>query len=218
MSHEAGPQLSPLLVPAIHYALRRLNHPLPTTSNNGTPLINPEHHDGTVYYMYSVSTRWSHFSITVGRSREVPAMPSARVPRERLTIARRLFSFFSCLHAPDTSTHAQGYLQPPSCGANVSGHASAPQYRSNYAIIWGAYDMWLFRGSGLWSQCEVVHHCARRAAAARSKIDGQRAATPGGNTRTVIDCQSGWWTVRPPCALRLDPVCFVLPAACLCAG
>jgi hypothetical protein len=42
-------------------------------------------------------------------------------------------------------------------GPNVSGHC-APQHRSSYAIICGAYDMWLFWGSKAWPQCEVVHH------------------------------------------------------------
>jgi hypothetical protein len=38
----------------------------------------------------------------------------------------------------------------------VSGHC-APQPRFSSAIIWGAYDMWVFRGSRTWSQWGVVH-------------------------------------------------------------
>eukprot|EP01047_Picozoa_sp_COSAG01_P074818 COSAG01_NODE_12622_length_1709_cov_6.138509_2_plen_106_part_00 len=38
----------------------------------------------------------------------------------------------------------------------VSGHC-APQPRFYSAIVWGAYDMWMFRGSKSWSQWGVVH-------------------------------------------------------------
>jgi hypothetical protein len=47
------------------------------------------------------------------------------------------------------------YLQPPFVTMCVSGHC-APQTRFSYATIWGAYDMWMFRGSRAWSQWGVV--------------------------------------------------------------
>ena len=60
--------------------------------------------------------------------------------------------FFS---PPRTST--QRYLQPPFVEPMcVSGHC-APQPRFSSAIVWGAYDMWMFRGSRAWSQWGVVH-------------------------------------------------------------
>jgi hypothetical protein len=54
-------------------------------------------------------------------------------------------------------TSAQRYLQPPFVEpVCVSGHC-APQPRFSSAIIWGAYDMWMFRGSRAWSQWGGVH-------------------------------------------------------------
>jgi hypothetical protein len=53
----------------------------------------------------------------------------------------------------------QRYLQPsfvePMC-VHVSGHC-APQPRFSSAIVWGAYDIWMFRGCRAWSQWGVVH-------------------------------------------------------------
>jgi hypothetical protein len=54
-----------------------------------------------------------------------------------------------------TRTSTQGYLQPPFVTMCVSRHC-APQTRFSYATVWGAYDMWMFRGSRSWSQWGVV--------------------------------------------------------------
>jgi hypothetical protein len=57
------------------------------------------------------------------------------------------FSLHQNLH-----TSTQRYLQPPLVVPMfVSGHY-APQILPSYVIIWGAYDMCLFRGSGAWLQ------------------------------------------------------------------
>eukprot|EP01047_Picozoa_sp_COSAG01_P039190 COSAG01_NODE_3224_length_6388_cov_10.896009_1_plen_96_part_00 len=61
------------------------------------------------------------------------------------------------LLSPQELPHAQGYLQPPVVVRQyMSGHCP-PQHRSNNAIIWGAYDMWLLRGGESWLQCVDVH-------------------------------------------------------------
>jgi hypothetical protein len=76
-----------------------------------------------------------------------------RVTAVRLRL--RVAPFFS---PPRTSTACtQRYLQPPFVEPMcVSGHR-APQPRSSSAIVWGAYDMWMFQGSRAWSQWGVVH-------------------------------------------------------------
>eukprot|EP01047_Picozoa_sp_COSAG01_P031962 COSAG01_NODE_2292_length_7969_cov_3.362262_1_plen_208_part_00 len=87
---------------------------------------------------------------------------AAAAARALLGLAADHAFFLSCLRLPMHQRelpHAQGYLlfATSSCGANVSGHC-APQHRSNNAVIWDAYDMWLFQGSEAWLQCGVVHH------------------------------------------------------------
>jgi hypothetical protein len=63
---------------------------------------------------------------------------------------------FSLHYSCRTST--QRYLQPPFVEPMcVSGHC-APQPRSSSAVVWGACDMWMFRGSRAWSQWGVVQH------------------------------------------------------------
>ena len=75
----------------------------------------------------------------------------ARAPGSQSSGAELFFS------TKNTHTCTQRYLQPPFVEPMcVSGHC-APQPRFSSAIIWGAYDMWMFRGSRAWPQWGVVH-------------------------------------------------------------
>jgi hypothetical protein len=70
--------------------------------------------------------------------------------------------FFFCPETPHKLTRCYSCI----CNLNihvvavqmcVSGHY-APQPRWSYATIWGAYDLWLFRGSRSRPQWKVVHY------------------------------------------------------------
>jgi hypothetical protein len=87
------------------------------------------------------------------------------------------FSFTKNIH--------QHYLQPPFVEPMcVSGHCT-PQPRFSSAIVWGAYDMWMLRGSRAWSQWGVVHRfhvllaCRKFWLQPRRCLDGIMGQVPG---------------------------------------
>jgi hypothetical protein len=67
------------------------------------------------------------------------------------------FHFFASIQyfSPHQNLHTSLFATS-SVSMCASGHC-APQPRSNYATVWGDYDMRMFRGSRSWSQEGIVH-------------------------------------------------------------
>jgi hypothetical protein len=85
--------------------------------------------------------------------------PEARITLDLVGSATSTcsFHFFASIQyfSPHQNLHTSLFATS-SVSMCASGHC-APQPRSNYATVWGDYDMRMFRGSRSWSQEGIVH-------------------------------------------------------------